>query len=251
MKVVIIDDEKKARKLIESLLLDTCSEITGIFKAKELESGVELIRTEKPSIVYLDIEMPKYSGLQILEFFKNEKINFQIIFITAYDTYAVEAFKLSAIDYLLKPIHITEFKEATQRAIQAQKEKQVYTKLEDLKKSFQQLALNTLALEVPKGIIFVSYDDIVFFEADGMYTKVYTKDSTAFELVSKPLKHFADQLEENSYFYKCHRSYLINMKHIKQFFKHDGGYLLMSNQKNIPIAKNKKEEFLACIENMF
>ena len=84
-----------------------------------------------------------------------------------------------------------------------------------------------------------------------MYTKVFTKDNANFELVSKPLKHFSDQLESNAYFYKCHRSYLINLKHIKQFFKQDGGYLLMSNQKNIPIAKNKKEDFLTCIESLF
>ena len=251
MKVVIIDDERSARNLIENILLDTCPEIKTILKAEELESGVELIKKENPAIVFLDIEMPKYSGLQILEFFEKQEIHFQIIFITAYDTYAIDAFKLSAIDYLLKPIHIEELKKAVNKALHAHKEKQVYSKLDDLKKSFQQLAMNTLAIEVPKGIVFVSYDDIICFEADGMYTKVFTKENITYELVSKPLKHFSEQLEENTYFYKCHRSYLINMKHIKQFFKHDGGYLLMSNHKNIPIAKNKREEFLICVNNIF
>lgn len=251
MKAVIIDDEKSARNLIAVMIEEICPEITTIYKANELEFGVTIIKEEKPDIVFLDIEMPKYSGLQILDFFKDESINFQIIFVTAYDKYAIEAFKLSAIDYLLKPIHIEELKKATQKAIALVKSKKVYSKLEDLKKSFQQLALNTFALEVPKGITFVSYDDILYFEADGMYTKVFTKTAESFELVSKPLRHFSEQLENNTFFYKCHRSYLINLKHIKQFFKQDGGYILMSNQKNIPIAKNKKEAFLTYIESMF
>ena len=244
MKALIIDDEKSARNLIEAMVADTCPLIQTIFKAKELELGVEIIKKEAPEIVFLDIEMPKYSGLQILEFFEGEKIDFQIIFITAYDKYAIEAFKLSAIDYLLKPIHIDELKEAIDKAVELVKRKKVYTKLEDLKKSFQQLALNTLALEVPKGITFVSYDDILYFEADGMYTKVFMKDSENFQLVSKPLKHFSEQLEGNTFFYRCHRSYLINLKHIKQFFKQDGGYLLMTNLKNISLLlKIKKKSF--------
>jgi two-component system LytT family response regulator len=251
MKAVIIDDEKSARNLIEAMVKEVCSEITTIYKANELEFGVAIIKEERPDIVFLDIEMPRYSGLQILEFFEGEEINFQIIFVTAYDKYAIEAFKLSAIDYLLKPIHIGELKEAIKKAVDLAKSKKIYTKLEDLKQSFQQLALNTLALDVPKGIVFASYDDILYFEADGMYTKVFTKNVDTFELVSKPLKHFSDQLENNTFFYKCHRSYLINLKQIKQFFKQDGGYLLMMNQKNIPIAKNKKEEFLGHIGNIF
>jgi two-component system LytT family response regulator len=250
MNVVIIDDEKSARNLIEIMLSDTCPEIEKIFKAPDLESGVALIVQQNPDIVFLDVEMPKYSGLRLLDFFEGQKINFQIIFITAYDRYAIEAFKLSAIDYLLKPIHINELKEAVNKAVTIVQEKKVSQKLEKLKESIQHLKLNTLPLEVPKGISFVSYDDILFFEADAMYTKVYMLDNTI-ELVSKPLKYFAEQLEDNEFFYKCHRSYLINLRHIKKFLKNDGGYLIMSNGKNIPIAKNKKEEFLKCIQTVF
>lgn len=250
MNVVIIDDEKSARNLIETMLLDTCQEVKKIFKAPDLESGVALINEQNPDIVFLDVEMPKYSGLKLLDFFEDQKIGFQIIFITAYDKYAIEAFKLSAIDYLLKPIHVNELKRAVSKATAIIQEKEVSQKLEKLKESIQHLKLNTLPLEVPKGISFVSYDDILFFEADAMYTKVHMKDDSI-ELVSKPLKHFTDQLDGNEFFYKCHRSYLINLRHIKQFLKHDGGYLIMSNDENIPIAKNKKEEFLKCIQTLF
>lgn len=250
MNVVIIDDEKSARNLIETMLLDTCEGVKKIFKAPDLEAGVALINKQNPDIVFLDVEMPKYSGLKLLDFFEGQKISFQIIFITAYDKYAIEAFKLSAIDYLLKPIHVNELKRAVSKAIAIIQEKKVSQKLEKLKESIQHLKLNTLPLEVPKGISFVSYDDILFFEADAMYTKVHMKDDSI-ELVSKPLKHFTDQLYGNEFFYKCHRSYLINLRHIKQFLKHDGGYLIMSNGENIPVAKNKKEEFLKCIQTLF
>lgn len=250
MKVLIIDDEKSARNLIETMLLDVCPEIQTIAKASDLQSGVEIIRKETPEVVFLDVEMPKYSGLRILDFFENKEVNFQIVFITAYDKYAIEAFKLSAIDYLLKPIDVDELKKAVAKSIRHIGNQKVSSKLENLKKSIQHLKLNTLPLEVPKGISFVSYDDILYFEADAMYTKVYMKDESV-ELVSKPLKYFSDQLEENDFFYKCHRSYMVNLKHIKQFLKQDGGYIVMSNGNNIPIAKNKKEEFLQCIQTLF
>lgn len=251
MKVIIIDDEKSARNLIEIMVLDLFPEIEEIYKVEDLEMGANAIKKYQPDIVFLDIEMPKYSGLQILDFFKTDEVNFQIIFITAYNQYAIEAFKLSAVDYLMKPVDVKSLKEAVEKAIIRANKNNVYKKLEDLKSSFHQLSLNTLALEVPNGVIFISYNDIICFEADGMYTKVFAKDKNNYELISKPLKYFSDQLADNDFFYKCHRSYLINLKHIKQFFKQDGGYVLMSNQMNIPIAKNKRDEFMACINKMF
>ncbi|MDT7831583.1 LytTR family DNA-binding domain-containing protein [Flavobacteriaceae bacterium S356] len=250
MKVLIIDDEKSARNLIETMLLDVCPEVKTILKAADLETGIQTIHKEAPEVVFLDVEMPKYSGLRILDFFEDKEVDFQIVFITAYDKYAIEAFKLSAIDYLLKPVDVDELKNAVGKTIRHLGNKKVSSKLENLKKSIQHLKLNTLPLEVPKGISFVSYDDILYFEADAMYTKVHMKDQSI-ELVSKPLKYFSDQLEGNDFFYKCHRSYLVSLKHIKQFLKQDGGYIVMSNGNNIPIAKNKKEEFMKCIQTLF
>ena len=172
MKVIIIDDENKSRRVLEELLKINVKEIDSILHASDLVSGVEIIKNEKPQIVFLDIEMPQYSGLQILEFFTEQEVDFQIIFTTAYNHYAIEAFKLSAIDYLLKPLDVEELVSAVDKAILISKQKSVNSKLEDLKKAFQQLSLNKIALEIPKGIIFVNHDDIVFFEADGMYTNV-------------------------------------------------------------------------------
>jgi two-component system LytT family response regulator len=250
MKVIIIDDENKARRLISTLLSENCSEITLQLEADDLETGVALIKDHQPDIVFLDIEMPKHSGLQIVDFFEPNEMNFQIIFVTAYNDYAIQAFKLSAVDYILKPVDISELKSAIDKAKKNIESKSINNRLDDLKKVFQQLSLNKMVLEVPKGILFVSHDDIILFEADGMYTKVYMKNNES-QLICKPMKHFVDQLEDKPIFYKPHRSFLVNLKYIKELSKKDGFHLIMENNKTIPIAKEKKDEFMQMIQDLF
>ncbi|RXR20933.1 response regulator transcription factor [Flavobacterium amnicola] len=250
MKVVIIDDENKARKLIAALLNEEYNDTFTIYEAEDLVSGCQLIKEIQPDIVFLDIEMPNHSGLQIAEFLAPNELNFQLIFITAYNEYAVQAFKLSAVDYLLKPIDISEFKSAVEKAKQNIQKGNISHKLDDLKKVFNQLSLNKMVLEVPKGVLFVSHDDIIAFEADGMYTKVFMQDNST-QLICKPLKHFVEQLENKPIFYKPHRSYLINLKFMKELSKKDGYHIIMENNKTIPVAKEKKDEFLALIQSMF
>lgn len=250
MKVIIIDDENKARRLISTLLTENCPEISMQLEADDLETGVALIKEHQPDIVFLDIEMPKHSGLQIVDFFEPNEMNFQIIFVTAYNEYAIQAFKLSAVDYILKPVDILELKTAIEKAKKNIESKSINNRLDDLKKVFQQLSINKMVLEIPKGILFVSHDDIILFEADGMYTKVYMKNNES-QLICKPMKHFVDQLEGKPIFYKPHRSFLVNLKYIKELSKKDGFHLIMENNKTIPIAKEKKDEFLQMIQDLF
>ena len=250
MKAIIIDDELKSRKLIQILISENCPDIFSCFEASDLESGVALIKKEQPDVVFLDIEMPKHSGLEILDFFQPSEINFQIIFITAYNEYALQAFKISAVDYLLKPIDKDEFVSAVSKAKLINSSKNVNQSLEELKKAFQQLSLNKMALEIPKGVLFVSHEDILLFEADGMYTKVYLKGNET-QLICKPLKHFVEQMRDKSIFYKPHRSYLINLKYLKELSKNDGYYLIMENNKSIPLSKEKKDEFIHLMNEMF
>ncbi|MBE9575986.1 LytR/AlgR family response regulator transcription factor [Flavobacterium proteolyticum] len=250
MKVIIIDDENKARRLISTLLTENCSDITLQLEANDLETGVALIKEHQPDIVFLDIEMPKHSGLQIVDFFEPHEMNFQIIFVTAYNDYAIQAFKLSAVDYILKPVDVLELKSAIEKAKKNIESKSINNRLDDLKRVFQQLSLNKMILEVPKGILFVSHDDIILFEADGMYTKVYMKNNES-QLICKPMKHFVDQLEDKPIFYKPHRSFLVNLKYIKELSKKDGFHLIMENNKTIPIAKEKKDEFMQLIQDLF
>ena len=250
MKALIIDDEKKARHLIRILLTENCPEITSIDEAEDLEMGVQMIKEQQPDIVFLDIEMPKYTGLQILEFFEPNEVTFEIVFVTAYNEYAVEAFKLTATDYLLKPVDKKELIHAVYKAKKQIEKSTASNKIQEIKFFFEQLALNKIALEIPKGILFVSHEDILFFEADGMYTNVFIKGKEP-QLICKPIKHFAMQLEGKSVFYKPHRSYLVNLKHLKELSKNNGFYLIMENNKRIPLSIEKKEEFLQLVSDIF
>jgi two-component system LytT family response regulator len=250
MKVIIIDDENKARRLISTIISENFPEIVSQFEASDLMEGVALIKEHHPEIVFLDIEMPNHSGLEIMDFFEPHEINFQVVFITAYNDYAIQAFKLAAVDYILKPVDISELKNAVEKAKENIQKANINDKLENLRKAFQQLSLNKIVLEVPKGILFVAHDDIILFEADGMYTKVYMKNNES-QLICKPLKHFADQLSEKLIFYKPHRSYLVNLRYMKELSKKDGFHIIMENNKTIPIAKEKKEEFLQMIQELF
>lgn len=250
MNAIIIDDENKARSVLRTLIKEECSEVIVVGEASDLATGVNLIKQYEPDVVFLDIEMPQHSGLEIMEFFNGEPITFQIIFTTAYNQYAIEALKLSAIDYLLKPIDDNELKRAVGRTKTALLQSKVNHRLENIEKAFQQLSLNKLALEIPKGIMFVAHEDIILFEADGVYTKVFLKNGKT-ELITKTLKYFSDQLAEQSIFYKPHRSYLINLKYMSQLVKKDGYHIVLENNKTIPIARDKKEEFLQLVHNMF
>jgi two-component system LytT family response regulator len=250
MKAIIIDDEKRARRILNVLIEEECPEIDTVFEAENLVDGVEIIKAKKPDIVFLDIEMPNHSGLQILDFFKKDPINFQIIFTTAYGHYAIEAFKLSAVDYLLKPIDTKEMKLAILKASNNLEENFIKQKLLNLERNFEQLALNKIALEVPKGIRFVSHEDILIFEADGAYTKVYLQNGKT-ELICKTLKHFSEQLSNKPLFYKPHRSFVINLKYMTEITKKDGLQVIMSNNKSIPIARERKDEFMEIINRVF
>ncbi|SDH05472.1 LytR/AlgR family response regulator transcription factor [Winogradskyella thalassocola] len=250
MKAIIIDDEKRARRILNVLIEEECPEIDTVFEAENLVDGVEIIKAKKPDIVFLDIEMPNHSGLQILDFFKKDPINFQIIFTTAYGHYAIEAFKLSAVDYLLKPMDAKELKQAILKASNNLEENFIKQKLLNLERNFEQLALNKIALEVPKGIRFVSHEDILIFEADGAYTKVYLQNGKT-ELICKTLKHFSEQLSNKPLFYKPHRSFVINLKYMTEITKKDGLQVIMSNNKSIPIARERKDEFMDIINRVF
>lgn len=248
MKALIIDDERKARNVLKILVQENCPKITQILEAEDLMSGVNLIKNEAPKLVFLDIEMPQHSGLEILKFIDKNDFNFEIIFTTAYSEYAIQAFQLSAIDYLLKPVRPNLVKAAVDKAITFIGSSQISTKLEELKKSLLDTNFSKIGLPFADGIKFVDFKEIVMLEADGMYTKVST--STSEILVSKPLKHFVELLKNQRLFYKPHRSYLINLSFIKEYIKKDGGYIIMDNDKTVSVSKDKKEAFLAIVKNI-
>lgn len=249
MKALIIDDEKKARQVLQILVEENCPKITTILQADNLMSGVELIKQEAPNIVFLDIEMPEHSGLEILNFIEKEVHNFEIIFTTAYSEYAIQAFQLSAIDYLLKPVRSSQVKDAVDKAIKISGKSQINERLAELKSSLEDANFKKIGLPNSNGIKFVSFTDIIMLEADGMYTNVTTL-SEGDILVSKPLKFFVDLLQKIKTFYRPHRSFLINLAYIKEYVKSEGGYIVMENDKTVSISNEKKEEFLKIVQNI-
>lgn len=249
MKALIIDDEKKARQVLQILVEENCPKITTILQADNLISGVELIKQQAPSIVFLDIEMPEHSGLEILNFIEKEIHNFEIIFTTAYSEYAIQAFQLSAIDYLLKPVRASQVKDAVDKAIKFLGNSQINKRLTELKSSLEEANFKKIGLPNSNGIKFVSFTDIIMLEADGMYTNVTTQ-SEGDILVSKPLKFFVDLLQNIKMFYRPHRSFLINLAFIKEYIKKDGGYIVMENDKTVSISNDKKDEFLTIVQNI-
>ncbi|MEN1784921.1 MAG: LytTR family DNA-binding domain-containing protein [Bacteroidota bacterium] len=251
MKILIVDDELSARKLLKNMLSTLFSETHQLvlYEAENLLTAIQVIHEKSPNIVLLDIEMPEHSGLEILDFLENTPINFQLIFTTAYNDYALEAFKLNATDYLLKPIDITELEKAVQKA-RTTSTGILEQKLEELKQTFLELKTTKIVLDVPNGFLFVAPNDIIALMADGMYTTVYLKDKSK-TVIAKPIKHFIERLKQHKYFYRPHRSYYINLKYIKAFSKKDGATIVLENGMSIPVARDKKEEFLYIIKDIF
>ncbi|MDI9312856.1 MAG: LytTR family DNA-binding domain-containing protein [Limnohabitans sp.] len=241
MRVVIIDDENKARSVLKSILVEYCSDVEQIFEADNLLSGIEILKKETIDVLFLDIEMPQHSGLELFDFIPVESVNFEIIFTTAYSEYAIKAFEFSAIDYLLKPLRPNKVKEALIKAQKSLTQNQLQQRLLELKNSLASDKFSKLALPVEDGILFVKLEEIFVLEAEGMYTNFHLTQNRKI-LISKPMKFFSDLLESKDLFYKPHRSYLVNLKYLQKVVKKEGTYIEMENNMRIPVSKEKKEE---------
>lgn len=250
MTALIIDDESKSRNLLRTIIRDYCNEIHTIYEAADLPEGVKSIHKNKPHVVLLDIEMPGYIGTQIMDFFDSNDINFQIIFTTAYSEYAIKAFEINAIAYLLKPMRPSKVCAAIRKALSIRNQHQINQQLVELKESMTTFKFGKIGLPVSDGILYVKLIDILFLQAEGMYTRFHTHSHNKL-LISKPLKHFVKLLEGNNSFFRTHRSYLINIQHIKQFVKKEGNYLLMDNESMVAVSKDRQAALLELLKRVF
>lgn len=238
--VVVIDDEAKARRIMESLINEHCPQLQIVDMADDVLTGVKAIQKHKPDIVFLDIEMPGYTGFQLLDFF--DDIQFNVIFATAYSEYALQAFQVSAVDYLLKPIQIDQLQSAVEKAIRLTNNNQTKERLDVLKENFEHKSIKKIALPMSHGLTFVPLEDILYLEADGSYTNVFLKDGNKL-LISKKIKDFEQMLNIENRFFRTHRSFIVNLDYIKQYVKQDGGHVVMDNNAVVQIARDRKEEF--------
>lgn len=247
MNIVIIDDESKARSLLRTIIEDGDDFVSSILEASNLADGVDLIQENNPQLVFLDIEMPNQQGIEIFNYFDKETIDFEIVFTTAYDQYALQAFEMNAIDYILKPLRPKRILEVIEKVRSMRHIDNLNVKFEELRNSLKTGVFKKIGLPVNDGVLFLPLEEIIHMEAEGMYTNFYTVNSGTI-LVSKPLKYFTHVLETDYGFYRPHRSHIFNMKFLKKYVRKDGNYVILENDHIIPITKDKREEFLRLIE---
>jgi len=246
IKAIIIDDEERARNTLSSLLLNYCPEIIISASCANVPDGVITINKHKPDVVFLDIEMPDYNGFELLGFFR--EIDFDIIFVTAYSEYAIKAFEISAVDYILKPIDIDQLKNSVEKLKQKKLHSQMQEQIELLKESYKGDDIRKIALSMSNGLTFVEIADIIFLEADGAYTTFFLKDGQKI-LVSKKLKFYEDILSNRSFFFRTHRSYFINVNYIKKYNRSENA-ILMDNGISITISRDRKQEFETLLKDL-
>lgn len=248
MKVLIIDNEMPVRNGLRMQLETHCAEISDIAEATGVSDGLNLIESFQPDIVFLDVEMDDGTGLDLLK--QLGEYNFQLIFITAHDKYALHAFKFSAIDFLLKPIDTDDLLNSLTKASFQIKNKNLREQIQILNDS-----MNTISLEQKKivlrdkdSIYFVKVSDIIRCHAEGPYTEFFMNDGKKIT-ISKNLKEYEEMLEPYG-FIRAHHSHLINIRKIIRFDKVDGCNLIMENNDEVPVSQRKKEHLIQIISNL-
>jgi two-component system, LytTR family, response regulator len=241
LRTIIIDDEENVRRTLEKLVKVHCPTIKLIGEADGIESGVRIIKKHHPDLVLLDIKMNDGSGFDLLK--ELEPVDFKVIFITAYDQYALKAIKFSALDYLLKPVNPDDLKMAVDKAeklLVSELNQQLDALADNIQTSDREK--KKIILKTFDNIHLVKLNDIVYCESNDNYTNFHLLNNKTI-LVSNTLKEYDDMLAEFGFF-RIHKSYLINLKHIERFEKVDGGSIVLSNEIKLPVASRKKEHLM-------
>lgn len=237
MEVVIIDDEQKAIKSLEWELTHFCKGVDVIKSFTSSTSAISFLKSHEVDCVFLDIEMPELDGFQLLDQFPQR--SFEVVFVTAYDKYAIDAIKKSAIDYLLKPIDSEDLVETIRKV----KEKIKLTNSKDfLEESLRSLSDQRISLPIGGKLIFLSAEELVYCESDGNYCKLFLRDGETL-FVTKKLKEIHELLPKKQ-FYRVHNSYVVNLQKVKEYLKADC-ILVMDDSKKIPVSRGRKSSFLS------
>jgi len=244
ISALIVDDELSSVQNLQQKLETFCTDVQVVATAQKPEEALLLIQHHKPDVVFLDIEMPKMNGFRMLD--ELNTYDFEIIFTTAYNHYAIDAIRISAFDYLMKPIAIADLQNAVQRLL-AVKQNNTKEKIDILKHSLQDKKSqdDKIAIPTAEGIEFIPIKNILHIESSSNYSRIHLNNSKVIT-VSKLLKDFEDMLLPYR-FYRIHHSHLINLHYIQKYLKADGGQVMMQDGTVIDVARRKKEEFLKII----
>jgi len=247
LRTIIIDDEAHMRQALEKLVSQYCPNVKIVAKANGVKSGVEAIKKHHPDLVLLDIKMDDGTGFDLLK--QLETVDFRVIFITAYDQYAIKAFKFSALDYLLKPVDADDLVQAVNKAemlVMKDLKTQLAT-LEDNTQSDDQ-SKKKIILKTFDNIHLVKISDIIYCESDVNYTNFYLENGNKI-IVSVTLKEYDEMLSEYGFF-RVHKSFLINLGYIDRFEKAEGGYIILANEHKVPVASRKREQLLELFDRI-
>jgi two-component system, LytTR family, response regulator len=244
LKAILIDDELSSLQNLQQKLKEFCPDINIVATAQKPEEAILLIQQHKPDVIFLDIEMPRMNGFRMLD--EIGDCDFDIIFTTAYNHYAVDAIRISAFDYLMKPIAIKDLQNAVER-LAKHRQLQTKDKLGVLKNSLGNAKSQDEKIVIPtsEGLEFIPINTILHIESSSNYSKIYFQNGKSI-VVTKLLKDFEDMLLPYR-FYRIHNSHLINLKYIEKYLKGDGGQVRLTNGTVIDVARRKKEEFLKLI----
>lgn len=246
MTAIIVDDEKHCRDVLALLLQKHCPTVNLLASCADAPSGLDALEMHHPDIVFLDIEMPGMSGFDLLE--ATRFTNFEVIFTTAYNEYAIKAIRHNALDYILKPIDKDELIQAVSRVRTVPAPKDT-TRVEHFVEYLTRQKMgDRIALPTSDGLQILQSEEIWYCESEGGYTRFYLTNGKV-SLISKTLKEVEDVLEAKG-FCRVHHSYLINMRYVQKYIRGDGGEVIMANGKNIPVSRNKKQEFLNFLEKI-
>jgi len=244
LKAILVDDELPSLQNLEQKIQEFCPDIHIIAAEIKPEHAIQVIEQSRPDVVFLDIEMPRMNGFKMLA--QIQEIDFEVVFTTAYNHYAIDALRISAFDYLVKPISVNDLQNTVERLIKCQS-KQTPEKLEVLRQNLSNSRTQNdkITISTNEGVEFFEINQIIHVESSSNYSKIYFKDGKTI-LVTKLLKDFEEILAPYR-FYRIHNSHLINLVHIKKYIRGDGGQVVMQNDEVIDVARRKKEEFLRLI----
>ncbi|HBS86906.1 MAG: hypothetical protein A2W91_12810 [Bacteroidetes bacterium GWF2_38_335] len=248
LKILIVDDEKRIRDTIKKVIEYHYPEAEIIGEANNVQTAIVSVNELKPEVVLLDIKMPGESGFDLLRHYK--PLPFKVIFVTAFNNFAIQAFKYSAIDYLLKPIIPNELVDALNRARQQINNEDYNSKLSTLLSNFENKheVKSTIVINSRDKIHVIKNEDIIRCEADGNYTRFYLVDNNPI-LASKQLKEYDDILSESGFF-RVHNSHLVNLKYLVRVDKKEGGYIIMKDGSEIPVSTRKYKDLLNVISKL-
>ncbi|MFY0673605.1 MAG: response regulator transcription factor [Bacteroidia bacterium] len=244
MRAVIIDDEVRSRESLEILVKENCKNVEVVALAESVESGLATLKQHKPDLLFLDIELQDGTGFDLLE--KSALDDFHVIFTTAFENYALKALKLSAVDYLLKPINAEELVQAVNKAEELSDNDSTNKNFELLLQNLQNsTGKHKIALPTSEGLTFINVSDIIRCQADGSYTHFFFKDRKKI-LVSKKIKEYEELLSPYN-FVRVHHSHLVNLDEVAKYVRGDGGYVVMSDGETVYVSKRKKEDFMSAL----